>query len=47
MFADLVEKIYRAQEKRDEAVLGRLRIANEERDEALLKLKHLQTSADR
>ena len=40
----LVEEIYRAQQQRDDAMLSRLRSANEERDEALLKLQHLRSS---
>ncbi|XP_041704022.1 mirror-image polydactyly gene 1 protein isoform X1 [Coregonus clupeaformis] len=38
----LVEEIYQAQKDRDQAVMARLRLANEERDEALLRAKHLQ-----
>ncbi|MBN3300981.1 MIPO1 protein, partial [Amia calva] len=38
----LVEEIYRAQRERDQAVMARLRLANEERDEALLRAKQLQ-----
>uniref|UniRef100_A0AAY5KUW6 Mirror-image polydactyly 1 n=1 Tax=Esox lucius TaxID=8010 RepID=A0AAY5KUW6_ESOLU len=38
----LVEEIYQAQRDRDQAVMARLRLANEERDEALLRAKHLQ-----
>ncbi|XP_075469428.1 mirror-image polydactyly gene 1 protein isoform X6 [Ascaphus truei] len=40
--AALVEEVYRAQRERDEAVMARLRLANEERDEALLRVQHLQ-----
>ncbi|KAM5129117.1 mirror-image polydactyly gene 1 protein isoform 1-T2 [Mantella aurantiaca] len=40
--ADLVEEVYRAQRERDEAVMARLRLANEERDEALLRVQQLQ-----
>lgn len=35
---DLVEKIYAAQKERDAAMLGRLTVANQQRDEALTKL---------
>jgi len=38
----LVEEIYKAQRERDQAVMARLRLANEERDEALLRAKKLQ-----
>ena len=38
--SELVEKIYKAQKERDEAMMGRLRVANEDRDEALLKLRN-------
>uniref|UniRef100_A0AAZ3RI50 Mirror-image polydactyly 1 n=1 Tax=Oncorhynchus tshawytscha TaxID=74940 RepID=A0AAZ3RI50_ONCTS len=38
----LVEEIYQAQRDRDQAVMARLRLANEERDEALLRAKRLQ-----
>ncbi|XP_051502022.1 mirror-image polydactyly gene 1 protein homolog [Myxocyprinus asiaticus] len=40
--AALVEEIYKAQRDRDQAVMARLRLANEERDEALLRAKKLQ-----
>ncbi|XP_072896099.1 mirror-image polydactyly gene 1 protein isoform X4 [Hemitrygon akajei] len=40
--AVLVEEIYGAQSERDAAVMSRLRLANEERDEALLKSKQLE-----
>ncbi|XP_051579408.1 mirror-image polydactyly gene 1 protein-like [Myxocyprinus asiaticus] len=39
--AALVEEIYKAQRDRDQAVMARLRLANEERDEALLRAKKL------
>ncbi|KAG5265574.1 hypothetical protein AALO_G00244000 [Alosa alosa] len=41
----LVEEIYKAQRERDQAVMARLRLANEERDEALLRAKKLQQAA--
>ncbi|KAL0968962.1 hypothetical protein UPYG_G00220530 [Umbra pygmaea] len=41
----LVEEVYQAQRDRDQAVMARLRLANEERDEALLRAKHLQQAA--
>ncbi|KAM8920878.1 mirror-image polydactyly gene 1 protein [Pelodytes ibericus] len=40
--AALVDEVYRAQRERDEAVMARLRLANEERDEALLRVQQLQ-----
>ncbi|XP_017555309.1 mirror-image polydactyly gene 1 protein isoform X4 [Pygocentrus nattereri] len=43
--AVLVEEIYKAQRERDQAVMARLRLANEERDEALLRAKKLQEAA--
>ncbi|ELU08624.1 hypothetical protein CAPTEDRAFT_191143 [Capitella teleta] len=43
--ASLVEDIYRAQKQRDEAMLNRLRLANQERDEALAKLNSRQLAA--
>ena len=39
-FVELVETIYKAQKERDEAMMGRLRVVNQERDEALIKLRH-------
>lgn len=36
-----MEEIYKAQRERDQAVMARLRLANEERDEALLRAKKL------
>ena len=41
-YVALVEKIYRAQKERDAAVLLRLRLANEERDEVLTRMKRLE-----
>ena len=35
----MVNKIYKAQKERDEAMMNRLKIANEERDQALTKLR--------
>lgn len=40
-----MEEIYKAQRERDQAVMARLRLANEERDEALLRAKKLQEAA--
>ncbi|XP_026705795.1 mirror-image polydactyly gene 1 protein isoform X1 [Athene cunicularia] len=42
--AVLVEEVYSAQRERDEAVMARLRLANEERDEAFLRIQHLEAS---
>lgn len=39
-----MEEVYTAQRERDEAVMARLKLANEERDEALLRAKHLEQS---
>ncbi|XP_078089899.1 mirror-image polydactyly gene 1 protein isoform X2 [Mustelus asterias] len=38
----LVEEVYHAQKERDAAVMARLRLANEERDEALVRAKQLE-----
>ncbi|XP_048456367.1 mirror-image polydactyly gene 1 protein [Rhincodon typus] len=38
----LIEEIYHAQKERDAAVMARLRLANEERDEALIRAKWLE-----
>ena len=40
----LVERLYRAQKERDFAIMARLRHANEERDEAMKKLKQIQST---
>ncbi|XP_067894442.1 mirror-image polydactyly gene 1 protein isoform X2 [Heterodontus francisci] len=40
--AVLVEEVYHAQKERDAAVMARLRLANEERDEALVRAKRLE-----
>jgi hypothetical protein len=40
-----VEEIYRAQKERDEAMLSRVRLANQERDAALDKLNKRQLAA--
>ena len=43
---ELVEEIYRAQKVRDESMMARIKLANEERDEALSRLKRLQTGLE-
>lgn len=43
-FAALVEEVYSAQRERDKAVMARLRLANEERDEAFLRVQRLEES---
>lgn len=43
-FAALVEEVYSAQRERDKAVMARLRLANEERDEAFLRVRRLEES---
>ncbi|XP_010709992.1 mirror-image polydactyly gene 1 protein isoform X2 [Meleagris gallopavo] len=40
----LVEEVYSAQRERDKAVMARLRLANEERDEAFLRVRRLEES---
>lgn len=40
----LVEEVYFAQRERDEAVLSRLQLANEERDEAIARANHMEMS---
>ncbi|XP_069772882.1 mirror-image polydactyly gene 1 protein isoform X2 [Narcine bancroftii] len=45
--AVLVEEIYHAQNERDAAIMSRLRLANEERDEALLKAKQLEQTFEK
>ncbi|NXW03613.1 MIPO1 protein, partial [Fregetta grallaria] len=42
--AALVEEVYSAQRERDKAVMARLRLANEERDEAFLRVQRLEES---
>ena len=42
----LVEEIYTAQKVHDEAMIGRMRTANEDRDEAVMKLKHMDVGSD-
>ncbi|XP_066133887.1 mirror-image polydactyly gene 1 protein [Saccopteryx bilineata] len=42
--AALVEEVYFAQRKRDEAIMSRLQLANEERDEAVARAKHMEMS---
>ncbi|XP_049755473.1 mirror-image polydactyly gene 1 protein isoform X2 [Elephas maximus indicus] len=42
--AALVEEVYCAQRERDEAMMSRLRLANEERDEAIARAKHMEMS---
>ncbi|XP_038636806.1 mirror-image polydactyly gene 1 protein isoform X3 [Scyliorhinus canicula] len=45
--AVLVEEVYHAQKERDAAVMARLRLANEERDEALVRAKQLEQAFER
>lgn len=40
----LVEEVYFAQKECDEAIMSRLRLANEERDEAVARAKHMEMS---
>ncbi|XP_045144057.1 mirror-image polydactyly gene 1 protein isoform X2 [Echinops telfairi] len=42
--AALVEEVYFAQKLRDEAIMSRLQLANEERDEAIARAKHMEMS---
>ncbi|XP_077864735.1 mirror-image polydactyly gene 1 protein-like isoform X2 [Saccoglossus kowalevskii] len=44
--AALIEELYRAAKVREEAVMARLRLANEERDEAILRLRRLEEARD-
>ena len=44
LLLELVEEIYSAQRQRDDAMLSRLRSANEERDAALVKLQHISSN---
>uniref|UniRef100_A0A6I8NJ60 Mirror-image polydactyly 1 n=1 Tax=Ornithorhynchus anatinus TaxID=9258 RepID=A0A6I8NJ60_ORNAN len=47
VFTALVEEVYFAQREREEAVMARLRLANEERDEAVSHAKQLEMSLKR
>lgn len=40
----LIEEVYFAQKERDDAIMSRLRLANEERDEAIARAKHMEMS---
>ncbi|KAK2104119.1 hypothetical protein P7K49_017975 [Saguinus oedipus] len=40
----LVEEVYFAQKERDEAVMSRLQLAIEDRDEAIARAKHMEMS---
>lgn len=40
----LVEEVYFAQRERDEAIMSRLRLANEEQDEAIAQPKNMEMS---
>lgn len=42
--AALVEEVYFAQRERDEAIMSRLQIANEERDDAIARANHMEMS---
>lgn len=42
----LVEEIFAAQKEHDEAILARMRLANDERDDALSRAKMLQEKDD-
>ena len=43
-FVALVEEVYFAQRERDEAIMCRLQLALEERDEAVARVKHMEMS---
>lgn len=43
-FLALVEEVYFAQRERDEAMMCRLQLALEERDEAVARMKHMEMS---
>ena len=40
----LVEEVYFAQKEREEAIMSRLQLANEERDEAVARAKYMEKS---
>ncbi|XP_072694428.1 mirror-image polydactyly gene 1 protein isoform X3 [Canis lupus baileyi] len=42
--AALIEEVYFAQKERDDAIMSRLRLANEDRDEAIARAKHMEMS---
>jgi hypothetical protein len=42
LISDVIEEIYHAQKQRDAAMMQRLRLANEERDEAVMRVKKIQ-----
>ncbi|CAH1263137.1 MIPOL1 [Branchiostoma lanceolatum] len=44
--AELIQEIHQAQKERESAVMNRLRLANEERDEALLRCKRIEVAKD-
>ncbi|KAI8478858.1 identical protein binding [Branchiostoma belcheri] len=44
--AELIHEIHQAQKERESAVMNRLRLANEERDEALLRCKRIEVAKD-
>lgn len=43
---DLVLEVHTAQKKRDESVMNRIRVANQERDEAIKRLRQLERRLD-
>lgn len=46
LYPGIVEDVYAAQRKRDEATSSRLRLANEERDEFFERLRRLEARLD-
>jgi len=42
----VVEEVYAAQRKRDEATAARMRLANEERDDVIERLRQLEARLD-
>lgn len=46
MFSGVVEEVYAAQRKRDEAMTGRMKLANGERDDVLARLRQIEARLD-
>jgi len=42
----IVEEVYAAQRQRDEASAGRMRLANQERDDVLQRLRQIEARLD-
>lgn len=39
---DLVQEVHKAQKRKEEAMMGRIKVANQERDESMFRLSEME-----